>query len=292
MRVVIIVALIMEPLNDIVVIYHAHCPDGIASAWGAWKKIGDSASYIACSDREVPPEGLENKEIYIVDFSYPAEVLKKLHETNKKVVILDHHISAKEAVLSIPGGVFDIERSGAGMTWDYFFPGVPRPKLIDYIEKGDVNPHNLPEGEHLSQRIAAAPFTLEAYDDLIARYEKNPESLVDEGKVIELYTNQIFNIVREDYEMVLFEGHTIPSINIALPQTTKSQALKLLYTMMPPLAMSYRYDNGLWKVSLRSNGDVDCSVLAGKYGGGGHRGSAGFVVPADIPLPFVKLANK
>ncbi len=281
----------MEPtlnLNDIVVMYHAHCPDGMASAWSAWKKLGDSASYIPVSDRNVPPEGLVNKELYILDFCYPAEVLKKLENANKKVVVLDHHVSSKDDVMSITGGVFDNTRSGAGMAWDYFFEGIPRPKLINYIEIGDLNPHNLPEGEHLSQRIISTPFSMKDYGDLISRYEIDPDALINEGKAIDLYVARLFDMALDDYELVSFEGYTMPAINIALPLTTKSQLLMKMYELVPPIAMSYRHENGLWKVSLRSDGSVDCSALASKYGGGGHKASAGFVLKSDSPLPFLR----
>ncbi len=276
------------PLKDIVVMYHAHCPDGMTAAWCAWKKFADTASYIPVSNRNVPPEGLINKELYVLDFCYPASVLKKLLDTNKKILVLDHHITCKEDVLSIPGSFFDNTRSGSGMSWDYFFEGTPRPKLLNYIEIGDLNPHNLPEGEHLSQRIIATPFTVNDYDDLISRYEKEPDVVVNEGKIIDLYVARLFDMALDDYEMVTFEGYTMPAINIALPLTTKSQLLMRMYEQVPPIAMSYRYENGFWKVSLRSDGSVDCEALASKYGGGGHRASAGFIIRNDLPLPFAK----
>lgn len=281
-----------QELQDTVILYHAHCPDGMASAWVAWKKFGDNASYIPVSDRKIPPLELVNKNVYIIDFCYPVDILQDLLKNNRKLVVLDHHVSCADEVLSIPEGQFDKNRSGAGMSWDYFFPGTPRPKLINYIEVGDLNPHNLPEGEFLSQRIIATPFTVEAYDEIISRYENDEDSLIKDGKAIGLYVEHLFEMALEDYDMVVFEGYTMPAINIALPQTTKSQLLMRLYTKMPPIAMTYRYEGGRWKISLRSNGSVDCSLLAQKYGGGGHKGSAGFIVKAGYPLPFTSVVLK
>lgn len=41
--------------------------------------------------------------------------------------------------------------------------------------------------------------------------------------------------------------------------------------------MSYVYDGNLYNIlSFSSNEDIDCSKLAEKYGGGGHKGAAGF----------------
>jgi hypothetical protein len=36
-----------------------------------------------------------------------------------------------------------------------------------------------------------------------------------------------------------------------------------------------------YEVSLRSDGSVDCSVLAGRFGGGGHVRAAGYVLPTS-----------
>lgn len=44
-------------------------------------------------------------------------------------------------------------------------------------------------------------------------------------------------------------------------------------------AACFHYANGKWNFSLyNDNGSVDCSVIAKQFGGGGHKGAAGFVV--------------
>ncbi len=281
----------MEPLKDIVIIYHNHCPDGMGACWSAWKKFGAEASYIPASDRNIAPEGLVNKEIYIADFCYPKEVLTKLVEENKKVVVLDHHVTSRDDVLSVEGSIFDLNRSGATITWDYFFETKPRPRLLDYLEDGDLFKMILPHQDKLTHRIAATPFTIEDYNELVEKFENEFENVLIEGKAIALYVDTLFKRMEEDFEMVLFEGIVMPSINVSLPRTTKSQLLARVYEKIPPIAMAYRYDKGLWKVSLRSDKTVDCSKLAEKYGGGGHVGAAAFIVPTGFPLPFVKISH-
>ena len=46
-----------------------------------------------------------------------------------------------------------------------------------------------------------------------------------------------------------------------------------------------REDKKFVKVSLRSLGDIDVRAIAGKFGGGGHKGAAGVVM--EDPLPEV-----
>jgi len=48
----------MEPLKEIVIIYHADCPDGFGAAYAAWKKFGDKASYLPCYMPAPVPDGI------------------------------------------------------------------------------------------------------------------------------------------------------------------------------------------------------------------------------------------
>ena len=76
----------MKNLKDIVVIYHDQCRDGFGAAYAAWKKFGDKASYIPRKTQEAVPEGLESKEIYIVDYSYKKPILEELRAKNIRVI--------------------------------------------------------------------------------------------------------------------------------------------------------------------------------------------------------------
>jgi hypothetical protein len=85
----------------------------------------------------------------IVDFSYERAVIDEMRRVANSILILDHHKSAEEdlrdlyvapewttwreaANQSQPSSNvrcvvrFDMERSGAGLTWDYFNPGATR----------------------------------------------------------------------------------------------------------------------------------------------------------------------
>lgn len=47
-------------------------------------------------------------------------------------------------------------------------------------------------------------------------------------------------------------------------------------------AACFHYADGMWNFSLyNDNGEVDCSQIAKQYGGGGHKGAAGFRI-SDI----------
>lgn len=72
------------------VLYHANCFDGSGAAYAAWAALGDKdTSYIPVQYGEAPPEMESGSNIYIVDFSYPKDVLTGLLDASEKLVVLD-----------------------------------------------------------------------------------------------------------------------------------------------------------------------------------------------------------
>lgn len=148
----------MKPL----VIYHANCTDGFGAAFAAWLKLGDKAEYLpveygristpADFDMQVSLAAKDN-EIYILDFSFPREVMDALFQHAKRVVWLDHHKTAFEMWGVEPWckeGTFwddrpefkhhvclDNNKSGALLAWEHFHPGTEVPKLIQHIDDRD-----------------------------------------------------------------------------------------------------------------------------------------------------------
>ena len=81
----------MENLKDIVIIYHFPCPDGLSSAYAAWKKFGDTASYIPLNNDVELPDALIGKELYVLDYGFDKPTLEQLRADNESVVVIDHH---------------------------------------------------------------------------------------------------------------------------------------------------------------------------------------------------------
>ena len=82
--------------KNIWVLYHADCMDGYGAAWAAWKSFGDSARYKAVRYHEPIPKLPDNIELYILDFCYSMDDLVSTAQRVRKIVVLDHHISAQK----------------------------------------------------------------------------------------------------------------------------------------------------------------------------------------------------
>lgn len=88
--------------------------------------------------------------------------------------------------------------------------------------------------------------------------------------------------IRSNAKLVKFEGYEIYAINTT---DASSKVGAKLIKMRLPLAIIWSESKDRILVSLRGAGEIDCSVIAKKYGGGGHKYSAAFRLKSlkDIP---------
>lgn len=288
----------MESVNKAVVVYHANCVDGFASAWAFHvlkeKDYPGGAEYIACSySNESTPIGLNqdqifDRDVYILDFSWGRVPLSLICKTANKVLVLDHHKTAAEALCNWEDQpenlriVFDIERSGCGITWDYFKkyqPAAGRPTFLNYIEDRDLWRFKLRNSKEVNAFIAFQEHTFNVYnllnelrlDDmardgslLMEQHQKFCEQMADEARPI-----TISNGLGESWNGLASN---------CTPQFS-SEVGHILATQSGTFGATYHSQkDGLVKWSIRSNGDYDVSAIAKLFGGGGHKNAAGFVV--------------
>lgn len=273
-------------MKNVVVFYHGNCPDGFGGAWAAWKKLGDSADYLGINHRDLPPTDLVNKEVYLLDVCFAKEVVRDLKDKNKKVVIIDHHSTNREAVAASTDYRFDLHNSAAVLAWQYFH-GTTAPLLLRYIEDLDLWKFELPNAREINTYLELFDFNFEIWNNL-ARDLEDPEGLkvcAERGSLLLKYENQLVKRALEgNTEPVEFEGYKTLTVNF--PTFFASHLGEALIKKMPPIAIIWSRKPGKIVVSLRSDGSVDVSALAAKYGGGGHHNAAGFALNPNQPLPW------
>jgi hypothetical protein len=272
--------------KKIVVLYHADCPDGFGGAYAAWKKFEDDAEYIPVEHGLPPPDHLAGKEVYIIDFSYPAPVLNKILTEAKSLVVLDHHKGTREVVESIPQHVYDEKHSGAFIAWNYFHPGTPVPVFLLYVQEGDLYTFLIPNAQAVLAYCYTLPFTFEKWDSLVTSMEDPAEvqKIAEHGEIYVEYGNALKKQIADRAWLVSFEGHEVLAVDA--PRAFGSDIGHMLAQRKPPFAMVIRAKKDGIRVSLRGNGSIDVSELARKYGGNGHPNAAAFSIPHETPLPF------
>lgn len=281
-----------------VCIYHVNCLDGIVSAWVAWKYFNGNVELIPAQYGDKVPKGLERANVYVVDFSYPLEQMIEL-ASSCNLVVLDHHDTAERACKNlIPSLVqftgytthvcFDMKKSGAGLAWDYFFPGVEAPLGVKLAQDRDLW---LFEHELTKLWCAVAfsyPLTVESIDELMAT---SPDDIKSVGEALLRKQGLDVAKIAKTYRVIDIDGHKLALVNANAMHTSDiGEFLKGIYGAVVIYADG---KHGRY-FSLRSEG-FTTNVLSERFGGGGHVKASAFFIPYDnkrFPKSHVKLRSK
>lgn len=270
----------IEPTSVNCVIYHADCTDGFGAAYAAWKLLGNRAEYHACKHGTEPPN-VKGKTVVILDFSFNNEITKAMIESADDLLVIDHHKSAMVELHDISSTYFDMTKSGAILSWEYFHPGKESPKFIQYIQDRDLWKWELPYSKEFSAAFDMIPFEFEEFE----KFEDDSvfDDAVKRGSYILAYSKTVIKKVCDKASSRKFNGMDVMVVN-------SSHWMSEIGAKLAPgcdFAMIWHYDHGdrIIKASLRSFHDaIDVSEIAKKYGGGGHRKAAGFQLPGDFKV--------
>lgn len=292
-------------------IYHGNCADGFGAAWAVRCAFPPEGVDFHAGVYQDPPPDVSGRDVILVDFSYKRPVLEAMARTARSILVLDHHKSAAEDLTGckraardwqthcanvaqdgfenadIEGAIiyalFDVDRSGAGLAWDFFHPTMPRPQLIDHIEDRDLWRFALDGTREIQAALFSYDYDFALWDYLMD--ELSIDELRDQGMVIERkHHKDVTELVAATRRTMTIAGAEVPVAN--LPYTYTSDAGQLLCQTpypgtndLPPFAACY-WDTPAGRVfSLRSlPGGADVSAIARGYGGGGHEHAAGFRV--------------
>ena len=275
-------------------IYHGNCADGFGAAWVVRRALGPDVEFHAGVYQNAPPD-VAGRDVIMVDFSYKRPVLEAMAASAKSILILDHHKTAAEDLAhfqTVPPdydpylrgwmpdkgvyATFDLNRSGAMITWDHFNADQP-PKLIQHIEDRDLWRFALPGTREIQANVFSYPYDFDVWDTLMGA---PVESLIAEGRAIERkHFKDIAELVKVLRRDMTIGGIVVPVAS--LPYTLTSDAGHLMATEHPSKIGACYWDTPEGRVfSLRSTDDgPDVSEIAKQYGGGGHAHASGFRVP-------------
>lgn len=277
-----------KPDKKIVIIYHGNCPDGFGGAWAAWKKFKGNAEYIGAEHQAPPPDGLIGREIYIIDFSYPVEIIEKLLRENERVTAIDHHVSAEKSIKLTREYSYALDHSGAVLAWRYFYPEKKVPKLLEFVEDIDLWKFKRSGSRAVSAYLEVIGMDFRKWSGF-ARDLENPEKrkqIIRDGKLLLMYEEKLIARTLWHVEKVKFAGYKTLAVN---SPNFSSEIGSALVKELPPLGIVWSERNGRIVVSLRSDGTANVSKIAARYGGGGHKAAAGFSFDAGRPFPWERL---
>ncbi|WP_295002200.1 DHHA1 domain-containing protein [uncultured Dechloromonas sp.] len=206
---------------------------------------------------------------------------------------------------------FNLDKSGARLAWEHFHPDAPPPLAIRHIEDQDMWRFALPDTRPFCRALRLMPFDLETWHALIiatgdestARYVETVKS----GTAIETFFQRevdrlgqgslcrparlrgepvdALQAVRHGQAIVTSGGQSWLAVNglaVNANALFASELGNLLAERGASFGLVWQLSgDGEIKASLRAKGSApDVSVIAARYGGGGHPNAAGFRLPA------------
>lgn len=269
------------------VIYHFPCHDGFTAAWCAWKYLKqfgniESIVFHGTKHGDTCPD-VTGKNVLIIDFSYKREILLELHEKASNLIVLDHHISAQKELENLDFAFFDMTRSGAGLAWDYFWYTESRPRLINFVEDRDIwRWTHEGSAEFMTAFMELVPTQFEEYNKYLD--DEVVEEMINNGKVLKTYADNKVKRLAEKAGNAEFLGYKIKIVNASDHISDLGNYLSTDCDFV--LIWYHDAINNKFPISLRSNGVVDVSEVAKKFGGGGHKAAAGFLLHENV-IDFV-----
>lgn len=296
--------------HDSVCLWHANCMDGQIAAALMYRFLDGKVECLAVRYNEAPPlELMKDKNVYLVDFTYPVDVLKDHIGSMKSLTIIDHHEDAMKPWLgsALLGEFpeltvfFNNERSGASLVWEFFSlkvnggPVGPLPKLVEYAQEYDLWTKRLPMTDEVQSalrfhfppheaRLADLANFIRIADNMdIAELQKT-------GTVIQRQEKTMAeSMIRRGLHFTKFLDYdNIPVC--AMPAELANQAGEIIYTRYPdaPFVVlfedNYKHKTRKYSFRSRRDGGANVSRIAARIGGKGHYNSSGAVV--DLELVF------
>lgn len=273
--------------------YHSADLDGLCSAHIVAMKYPHYQMYgINYSDPFPWDLITAETDVYMVDFSLqPFSDMEKLAGMAKSLTWIDHHKTAIENLYADPkervtyldkfdNGLTAYLRIGIGaceLCWEYLHPDEPVPYGIHLLASYDVwdhsDPNTLPFQYYarIHAQLPPGDVGLDFLTEDIAQYDR---SVI--GESIMLYEAQLNAKIAKSYT---YETE-LDGLRILAWNRHPSNSLNFKAVWDPEkhdVMCAYGYCRDKWVVSLYTDKpEVDVSSIAKRYGGGGHKGAAGF----------------
>ncbi|QYB17403.1 oligoribonuclease NrnB [Pacmanvirus S19] len=284
--------------QDTVIIYHSNCLDGSSAAWAFTqaKKFGKDFGKLIfhytnerCFEKDKSIPILTGKNVYILDYCYPKEILEKINSIANNLTVIDHHKTAVELFDVVPDYcIFDMTKCAAEITWDYLYGKNTRPWFLQHVRDRDLWLWENPNSRAFSAAINEVGLSFKVLDELLVA---EPDELYQRGKTILEFDNRLVNKLCKAAELVEFEGYTIYALNTILYISECGNTLCKMGKAKFALLYRYQLKQNEWWISLRGceeNG-IDLTLIAKKYGGGGHPLASGFTYKGDIRELFKEI---
>jgi oligoribonuclease NrnB/cAMP/cGMP phosphodiesterase (DHH superfamily) len=274
--------------------FHHNDPDGCASGAIVRYALGKEVMLVESEYGRISiPWGKieQSEKVIVADFSFPAVDMLRMAKGHEFVWIDPH----RSAILEFEKigkdwlGLRDISDAACVLPWKYFFPDRQVPRAIVLIGDRDVWRWAEAETGPFNESIYNRDYHAEndaLWKPLLEDDESVLKQMIEEGKWLrEITLRNVERMMDERSFEVEFEQYKTLAVNAPvngdIGNYGRSRGYDIVYSYID------EQQNGrLTTVVTLYSDKVDVSVIAKKYGGGGHAGAAGFSFPRrDTPFP-------
>jgi len=234
-------------------------------------------------DNKIFDDVKPGERVVFVDITPRMEALTRIMEITNDITILDHHSSSirmlKEANLTFPGKMIEDGQGACKLAWEYAYPDKPIPRGIQYIAEYDnwERTHDNQKFYYGIHSFNTFP-TNNIWDSILVDNELAVTRIMDIGKTVMSYIIPFYKRLVNSYSIVGLVDNLYPAIllNQGAVDSAVFDSLKESYDVYARVVMGKDLE---WLVSVTTKcNDIDLSLLADKFSGGGHAKSSGFRV--------------
>jgi hypothetical protein len=209
----------------------------------------------------------------------------------------------------------DNNKSGAMLAWEYFHSGKPVPMLIKHIDDYDRWQFKLDGTREFNAMLTSyEPWSFAHWTTFLAMHnhmaaagasaftcEYYDKAIAEGSAILRAHQQQVRKIVEGSARNILirwFDGYVDgqPSVNAFsglaanCPRTLVDDVGNELAKMSGTFGLTWRMsqEDMTAIISIRSIGDYDVEAIAKAFGGGGHKNAAGFEVPINQLLEWLR----
>lgn len=239
----------------------------------------------------IPWERIEGVErVLLIDFSLPKADMLKI-DSMTSLTWIDHHKSALSELVDLAHvqGLRALDRAACVLTWQVFFSEEELPRCVAYIGDRDIWAHVFAETRPFSEGIFhedTNPMNDKLWSPLLGDNAHVMAELIARGKVLyKASVTRAKRMIAARGFAIKFEG--LPTLALNTPGTGDLGELIRQQGYTIGYCYSEKEQNGRLTTSVTLYSDrVDVSVIAAKYGGGGHPGASGFsFIRNGMPFP-------
>lgn len=262
------------------IVYHGRCLDGFASAFVFWTVYGENAIYLTYNNDVNDIDGIiqqiQGKHTFILDTAFPLEYHIKAKSVTKSIKVLDHHISNNEHMKELPEYIFDVNKSGVGIAWDYLYKNKAMPYFLQLIQDRDLWLFKYNDTKPFYESISLMGQNFMVWR-IILENESMTYDMIKEGRrLLEKTESQVKNHTTGSTE-ITWLGYKIRIVNASVVISEIGNKFMKIYPEIDfAMIVVYDFAKKFWCVSLRGKDKVDLSQIAKKFGGGGHFNASGF----------------